>query len=229
MNNVSPYYDDKVISQAMGAGEHRAFIGGVWDELGILQFETLKQHGLKPSHTFLDLGCGCLRGGVHFIPYLDAGHYYGCDINEDLLDVGYTQELTDQDRLKLPRDHLKTIGDFDFSPFETKFDYALALSVFTHLPFNHIRICLERLASQMKPGGVFFATSFLIDEGEPSYRPYAHPVGGVTTQGAEDPYHYYFSDFVACIRKTPWSVERISGFEHPRSQSLLKFSISGST
>ena len=226
MTPVSPYYDKEVISQTMKAGQHRAFIGGVWEELGVLQFETLKAQGLKPSHRFLDIGCGCLRGGVHFIPYLNAGHYYGCDINEGLLNVGYEDELSEEDRSKLPRDHLKTIGDFDFSAFDAPFDYALALSVFTHLPFNHIRICLERLAPQMSPGGVFFATCFLIDEDQPSHLPHTHPVGGVTTQGAEDPYHYYYSDFETCVRKTPWRVERVSEFDHPRSQTMLRFSLS---
>ena len=227
MTPVSPYYDADFISQTMDAGKHRDFIGGVWEELGALQFETLKAQGLKPAHKFLDIGCGCLRGGVHFVPYLDAGHYYGCDINEQLLEVGYKEELSEQDRGKLPRDHLKTIGDFDFSVFETRFDYALALSVFTHLPFNHIRICLERLAAQMNPGGVFLATCFLVDEDQPTYLPHAHPVGGVVTQGAEDPYHYYLSDFEACTRKTPWTVTHVSDFDHPRSQALLRFSLDG--
>lgn len=225
MKDISPYYDDEIISKTLDEGRHRDFIGGVWDELGELQFETLKKEGLKPSHTFLDVGCGCLRGGVHFIPYLNDGHYYGCDINEDLLDIGYTQELTDVDRAKLPRDHLKTIGDFDFTAFDTRFDYALALSVFTHLPLNHIRICLERLAAQMNPGGIFLATCFLIDEEHPTYQPFTHPVGGVTTQGAQDPYHYYWHDFEMCARQARWMVERVPDFDHPRSQTLLRFSM----
>lgn len=70
-------------------GEHRSFIGGMWDELGDLQFEFMKEQGLKPHHRLGDVGCGALRGGVKFIPYLDAGNYYGLDINASCIDAAW--------------------------------------------------------------------------------------------------------------------------------------------
>ena len=27
----------------------------------------------------IDIGCGALRGGVHFVRHLDPGHYFGMD------------------------------------------------------------------------------------------------------------------------------------------------------
>ena len=58
---------------------HRELVGGLWEELGVLQFEFLVKRGLKPHHRLLDVGCGALRGGVHFVRYLDPGCYHGID------------------------------------------------------------------------------------------------------------------------------------------------------
>ena len=49
---------------------HRTYVGGLWDELGLLQFQFLLEMGLKPSDCLFDIGCGSLRGGRHFIKYL---------------------------------------------------------------------------------------------------------------------------------------------------------------
>lgn len=45
-------------------GPHRGAVGGMWDQIGKLQFEFMVKHGLKPEHKFLDIGCGSLRGGA---------------------------------------------------------------------------------------------------------------------------------------------------------------------
>ena len=56
---------------------HRLFVGGVddflWTRIGELQFDFLRAQGLRPNHVLFDIACGALRGGVHFINYLDAG------------------------------------------------------------------------------------------------------------------------------------------------------------
>jgi SAM-dependent methyltransferase len=72
---------------------HRHIVGGLWEELGALQFEYLVSSGLRPEHYFLDIGCGSFRGGRHFIPYLEPGRYFGVDRNAEPLRVGQEQEL----------------------------------------------------------------------------------------------------------------------------------------
>ena len=67
---------------------HRNFIGDKWDEIGKLQFDFLKDEGLKPHHKLIDIGCGSLRGGIHFIKYLDKFNYFGTDINNNLIRLG---------------------------------------------------------------------------------------------------------------------------------------------
>jgi cyclopropane fatty-acyl-phospholipid synthase-like methyltransferase len=66
---------------------HREAIGGNWDKIGKLQFDFLLKMGLKPDNYLLDLGCGSLRGGVLFIPYLEDKHYYGVEKETRLLEA----------------------------------------------------------------------------------------------------------------------------------------------
>jgi cyclopropane fatty-acyl-phospholipid synthase-like methyltransferase len=158
--NLSKYYDRDAIAREVTAGKHREIVGGKWDEIGMLQFEYLVAKTLQPEHRLLDIGCGCLRGGVHFIRYLAPANYFGIDVNQSLLDAGYNVELAQaglQDRL--PRENLICSGEFEFEKFGTKFHFAIAQSLFTHLPLNHIRHCLINLASVMEVGGVFLRHS----------------------------------------------------------------------
>ena len=82
-----------VIAENSGDDWHRLGVGGMWEEIGKLQYELVVREGLLPRHKLLDVGCGSLRGGVHFIRYLDSGNYYGMDKNEKLLSAGHDVEL----------------------------------------------------------------------------------------------------------------------------------------
>ena len=81
-------YDRQLTQEQINAGRHRDMVGGMWEEIGRLQFEFLRARGLKPGHRLLDIGCGSLRGGIHAIKYLDTGNYYGLDINPSLIEGG---------------------------------------------------------------------------------------------------------------------------------------------
>ena len=85
---------------------HRDLAGGMWEEIGKLQFDFMMQQGLKPHHVLLDIGCGPLRGGVYFIKYLDKGNYLGIDKNKSLVNGGIEKELGQQLLNKKCRDLL---------------------------------------------------------------------------------------------------------------------------
>jgi hypothetical protein len=70
-------YDDKeLIDKHVREGQHRAVIGGMWEEIGTLQLSFLVSQGLARSDKLLDIGCGCLRGGVYLVGYLDPGKLF---------------------------------------------------------------------------------------------------------------------------------------------------------
>jgi SAM-dependent methyltransferase len=219
----SGYDDQDAIERGVREGRHRDLVGGMWDEIGRLQFAYLRDNGLKPASKLIDIGCGSLRGGVHFIGYLDAGNYFGVDSNAALLDAGYERELGAlglQDRQ--PRSQLVCDGSFSFDAFAEPFDFAIAQSLFTHLPLNHLRLCLARLAPKMRPGGRFFVTVFLMPDGHPIGEPLAHE-GGVTTHDWKDPFHYYVRDLAYAAQGLPWRMIVRGDWSHPRDQQMIEF------
>jgi len=222
-HRISNYYDRELIASDVRKGQHRLRVGGLWEEVGRLQFEFLRQRGLQPWMKLLDIGCGCFRGGVHLVEYLDPAGYFGIDISQEMLDVGYEKELVPHglDR-KLPRANLLCSGEFAFERFGASFDVALAQSLFTHLPLNHIRLCMERLTPVMRPGGVLYATAFLASEGD-----WPGPVkrwdGRITSSPVCDPYHYRARDLAYCSDGLPWRLDVIGEWGHPRDQSMVMF------
>lgn len=140
-------------------------IGGHWEEMGELQFRFLLDNGLKPQHRMLDIGCGTLRGGRHFIGYLDTGHYTGMDISQKVLAFG--EKLLAQENLveKRPTLVLNEEKRLRFSMFtDQTFDFLLAQSVFTHLPSEYIEECFQHVKQVMGADSQFFFTHFLGDD-----------------------------------------------------------------
>jgi SAM-dependent methyltransferase len=216
----SAYDDLAYIAEGVTRGDHRAIVGGLWDELGALQLQFLISHGLRQTDHLVDVGCGSLRGGVRFAAYLEPHHYWGIDSNQTLLDAGYDIEVSEagiSDRVS--RGSLICNGEFEFDLFKRQFDIAVAQSLFSHLSANRINLCLHRLAHAVKPGGRFFATYFEVPEDHPFEEPFRHP-NGVTTWGFKDPFHYRLSEFEELCKVTPWRLVWTGEWEHPRDQRM---------
>jgi len=227
----SPYYNEEEIRNQIRAGGHRNVIGGLWDELGNLQLDFLISQGLLPHHRLLDIGCGALRLGVMAVNYLEPGHYYGTDIWEELLDAGYHRELTDRQRERLPRANLAVTGDFNFSYLSEKMDYAIAQSLFSHLPMNHLRHCLMNLQQVMNPGGIFYVTFFHCPDHHDVSKPLTHPLEvsesrDLITRDVADPYHYTLSDMEYVAKDTQWRFQFIGDWKHPRNQQMAAYVLS---
>ena len=124
-----------------------------------LQFAFLHTHGLLPSSPLLDLGFGVLRGGVKFISYLEPGHYYGIDVSNTLMQLGSSTELEPVQQQKLPPASLYATGDYDAAHWGEKHcDYAISVSLWSHLPLSEIERCLSALRRAMRPGGQYFTS-----------------------------------------------------------------------
>ena len=211
-------YAKPLSEKAIARGRHRRKVKGPWEELGALQLAFLRDQGLQPGQRLLDVGCGPLRGAIHFVDYLDPGGYYGVDINQSLLDAGYDTELPEHLRTKLPRDHLRATDRFDCD-FGVPFDYAFAHSLFTHLSLNQIRLCLYRVAKVMPPGGRFFATFFRA----PRSHPLDLPRGDGRLWAERNAFFYYRGDLEWAARCAPWQARYIGEWGHPRNQMMMEF------
>lgn len=213
-------YGRQLTADGVSRGEHRDFVGGLWDELGALQLSFLKQQGLAPHHRFIDVGCGALRGGLHFIGYLDAGRYHGLDINPSLLEAGRTELHAAGLDARQPR--LLADAGFSLDRFGERFDFGLALSVFTHLPMNSILRCLMAVADCLDPDGVFYASYF----GSPAPAhpgPLTHHPGGVQTYPDIDPFHYSLTELEWMASVARLSLADVGDWGHPRAQRMLAF------
>ncbi len=199
---------------------YRDFVGGLWEELGKLQFDFLVANGLKPSHKTLDIGCGCLRGGLHYIDYLDTGNYFGLDVNSSLIEAGRRE--VKEARLEGKQPTLLVDDQFNLAKFDEKFDFMISVSVFTHLPINMIVRCLNEVAKHLKPKGVYYSTFFqapksvYINELE-------HQPGGIMTHYDKDPFHYSFEEMMWMAAITNLEVKLIGDWGHPRDQKMVVF------
>jgi hypothetical protein len=221
---MQPAEDLPFTAEELAAGAHHEKVGGMWDALGELQLSFLRVQGLRPGMKLLDMGCGCLRGGVRFISYLDAGNYFGIDRDPALLAAGYDFELARRGlQERLPRANLLQDETFAARRFGVEFDMAVALSLFSHLSWNSIRRCLAEVAVVMKSGAPFYATFFECPEDRPAAARWIQEPGGVTTYIDRDPYHYRMADLVACAGGLPWRCERVGDWGHPRAQRMVRF------
>jgi cyclopropane fatty-acyl-phospholipid synthase-like methyltransferase len=214
------YDDPDRIARDVAAKGHRDVVGGRWEEIGELQLQFLRSHGLSPADHLLDIGCGSLRGGVRFVAYLKPHHYWGIDSNKVLLDAGHAIELPRAGLAgRVPRENLLCDAEFDFARLGRTFDAAIAHSLFTHLPANRIRLCLYRLAAAMKPGGRLFATYFEVPEDHLFDKACPRPEG-VQTWGFKDPFHYRVSELEAFLEGMPWRLAWTGDWGHPRDQRM---------
>jgi SAM-dependent methyltransferase len=135
-----------------------------WTRIGRLQFDYLVEHGLRPHHRMLEIGCGNLRAGRLFIDHLDAGHYYGIDISPHILLAAQDTLVAEKLQPKLPYLALADDLTFAFLP-DAHFDVVHAHSVFSHSPLHVIEECFAHVGRILAPGG-FFDFTFDRTEGE---------------------------------------------------------------
>ena len=208
------YYNQSLIEKNLNKNEfYKDVVGGSWEEIGNLQFQYLIQENLKPHHKLFDIGCGSLRGGCKFIKYLDINNYYGIDIYEKLIDLGYKKEIKEKNlEYKINRKNLVSNENFNFDKVNTIFDYALSISLFTHLPLTDLDLCLQNLKKLFKPDAKYYSTFFLANDRKRCTN--------------TDPYYHYFDDILAIAVKNGYVTTLKQNFKHPRGQQMICFELS---
>jgi hypothetical protein len=178
-----------------------------------LQFNFLISAGLKPHHHLWDIACGSLRAGVPFIRYLEPGHYHGIDRHRDLIDMGIKYELSRADYEQKQPEFIVSDA-FEFDQFRAAPDYALAQSLFTHLPPPLILLCLDNLRKRVKLHTVFFA-SFLVTSERRDNPAKPHDHAG---------FYYTTEQMKAFGAETRWLAYYIGDWNHPlQHQVMMKF------
>lgn len=143
------------------AEEYRGHIGHVefYDLLSAIQFNLLTALGLREGHSLLDIGCGSLRAGRLFIPYLAAGNYFGIEPLPWLVKEGIDKEIG-ASMVGLKRPTFRHDEDFSLGAFGRQFDFILAQSIFSHTSQAQIRRCMSEAKKVLMPGGLLVATYF---------------------------------------------------------------------
>lgn len=142
----------------------RAAAGDAYDVGGAMQFNLMTSLGLREHHYLLDIGCGSLRAGRFFIPYLLPGRYYGIDPMEWMVEAGIECEVG-EDLIRIKRPTLSNDDQLNLTVFKQDFDFILAQSVLTHFTRPMLDKCLEEAAAVMrKPMSIFAASVVLGDE-----------------------------------------------------------------
>jgi len=166
---MTPELPEDGLGKDLPAGSHhyRAFVGPAdkYDLASAMEFNLLTFLGLREHHSLLDIGCGSLRGGKLFIPYLLPGQYCGIEPEQWLIEEGIKNEVG-EDLITIKRPVFSNDSNFTLSIFNRKFDFILAQSIFSHAPQLHIKRCLSEAKKVMTPTSIFAATFF---EGEPNY------------------------------------------------------------
>ncbi len=142
-------------------GEH-IFIGGpraLFVKIGKLQLEVLQSSGLREDHKVLDVGCGCLRAGVHIMSYLDPGNYYGLEPNTVMLEFG-KKHVVGPHGLAASRPNFNNNFEFDFTPFKATFDFFVARSIWTHASKTQIGTMLDGFQATGTRDAIFLASFY---------------------------------------------------------------------
>ncbi|KAK4759376.1 hypothetical protein SAY87_022507 [Trapa incisa] len=132
--------------------EHHSNYGEPWaGGRDVFEFLADVTH-LKPDSRVLEIGCGTLRVGLHFIRYLELSHFHCLEKDELSLMAAFKYELPSQGLLH-KRPLIVRGEDMNFTKFgsEEVYDLIYASAVFLHMPDKLVWAGMERLASKLNP------------------------------------------------------------------------------
>jgi len=164
----------------------RAYVGpkDMYDVMGAHQFNVMTGEGLLETSVMCDVGCGSLRGGRLFIPYLNPMHYCGMEPNKWLVQYGLKElgvNMVGAEPsggiwdIKKPR--FLFLDSFDINEFQQTFDFVLLQSVFSHASIPLITRSLMTMKRALHENGKIIATFFLGDTDYGGEEDWVYPGG----------------------------------------------------
>lgn len=141
-----------------GDPHYRSWVGRPenYDLKAAIQVSLLLAAGLRETHKLVEVGCGSLRAGRMFIPYLLPGNYHGIEPNRWVVEEGIKNELG-EGILEVKRPNFRFVDDFSAGGFGVEFDFALAQSVFSHTYPDMTLAGLKGISDALAPEGRIFA------------------------------------------------------------------------
>lgn len=120
-------------------------VGCNFDGIGQLEYRLLRQYGLEPHHSVVDVGCGSGRLAAQLKGYLQSD-YLGIDIVPDLLK--YAEALC-----KRPDWQFRKVDGLTIPAADGSADFVVFFSVVTHLTQEHSYRYLAEARRVLKPHG----------------------------------------------------------------------------
>jgi ABC-type polysaccharide/polyol phosphate transport system ATPase subunit/SAM-dependent methyltransferase len=166
-------------------GWHRRIVGGAtWNEAGERHLAFLREHGLRPEHHVLDLGCGSLRTGVHLLKYLDEGHYVGVDHEAAILEAGIKIEAP-RAGVDPARGHYYVASVTNLAMLDGSFDVIFSAGLVQDLALEDVAKMFAAAVPKLARGGRMFVAFFQapspvalapIERPGPSYSSFDRPL-----------------------------------------------------
>jgi hypothetical protein len=167
---------------------------GSSDELASWLIDLLRKAGLKPYHDLLAVGCAAAQSAGHVRAFIGDNR---CAV-----------------------ENCPVQGAFGTSRTTRVFDYAVASSLFSTMPFNSVASCIASVVARLKPTGAFYATWF--ENPDPAnFEPITHRTG-IVTYADRAPYHYPFLLIQHLCDTLGAEVERVASSPHPGGESVLR-------
>jgi SAM-dependent methyltransferase len=195
---------------------HRTYVGKSagstqpFEESCRFQLDFMKSRGLSPGDPFLDLGCGSLRGGIHFIRFLEPGNYLGIDISAEVVYRGIKYELG-LEEFRERRPEFVISDSFEFDALSKRPRFTIANSVFTHMPPSEIEKCLSLFRKFIGDHKSDLYATFTEAPEESRHDIPGHYRGG---KGRLD---YTRDELLELGRATGWNTEYIGSWGHPKN------------
>lgn len=142
-----------------GSQHYTAYVGPPeqYDFMGATQFRLLCALGLREHHKLLDFGCGSLRAGRLFLPYLNTGCYFGLEPNAWLI-KNAIKNVFGQGLINIKKPVFLYHDTFTCREFDQEFDYILAQSIFSHTGLDLARKILTEFSATIRPDGIVALT-----------------------------------------------------------------------
>jgi SAM-dependent methyltransferase len=165
---------DRVRGGALPPG-YQGLIGeGDFDEVGKEYLGHFRELGaLEPTDDVLDIGCGVGRMAAPLSAYLTAGTYRGFDIVEPTVAScrrrfgafsNFRFDHVDVFNGKYNPSGKLAPSEFRFPYADRSFDFAFAVSVFTHMLQPDVERYLAETARVLRPQGRLLATWFVMTQ-----------------------------------------------------------------